>query len=306
MTVISGLPDPTKGIPLYVQVQHSLPEVPRQVRIETSSWCSMSCKWCHFHGDFKPQTRKKGRMTPDLFNAILDDIASWPSGPEEIVPTNFGEIFMNKDWEWMLQQIATRLPKVRIHIVTTGTLLTPEALERLALVPTLKYVNFSINAFFGETWERIHGVPAKHMLRAVQVVHDFRDRRPDVEVNVSMVHDPELTTEMEKDIFRGYWSRFGSTTVSTVSFAGNPKRVPRVPVTLSCRSVVDGLVIFDNGDVTCGCCFNGDNDEQLCIGHFPDESLMDIWKGEKLKKIVDLHNSGRRAELDLCRTCSFA
>ena len=111
---------------------------------------------------------------------------------------------------------------------------------------------------------------------------------------------------MEKDLFKEYWATFGSVTVSTVSFAGNPNRGPRVPVTLACRSVVDGLVIFDDGAVSNGCCFNGDNVPELRLGHFPEQGLLDIWRGDRIREIVELHNSGRRQDLPLCKGCTFA
>lgn len=301
-----AIKDPLVDFNSYQQVQHVLPEYPRQVRIETASFCPNSCSFCHAFGDFKPLTRKKGKMGREMYEALIDDIAGWEKPLYELVPVNFGELWVVKDWEWMLNLASRKLPKTRLTLVTTGTLLTPERLEKLAQVPTLAYVNFSMNAFFVETWTRILGVPEKYMKVAVNAVHILRDRRPDIEVNVSMVHDPDKITEVEKDIFIRYWSQFGPVTVSTVSFAGNPKHTPDPPVKLSCRSVFDGLVIFDTGLVSMGCCFNGDADSELNIGSFPEQGLMDIWRGEKLKRLGEIHNSGRRVELGLCRTCSFA
>lgn len=296
--------DPQRELNIYSQVQHQLTEVPRQVRIETASRCPMKCPFCHAFGDFKLLTRAKGTMSQELYAAILNDIVTWPAPPYELVPTNFGELAMNPRWEWMLHLASALLPKTRIHLVTTGIWLTPANLEKLAQVQTLKYVNFSINAFFSETWARIHGQPAEFMPRVVRAVHEFRDRRPDVEVNVSLVQDPDITTELEADLFTNYWQQFGKVSVSSASYAGNPKHVPDPPVTLSCRSVVDGLVISDQGVVGTGCCFDGSL--ELAIGRFPEESLLDIWRGEKLKALVDLHNSGRRAEIPLCKGCNFA
>ncbi|MDZ4263749.1 MAG: SPASM domain-containing protein [Pseudomonadota bacterium] len=303
MAVIN-IRDPQRELNTYSQVQHQLPEYPRQVRIETASMCPMACPFCHAFGDFKPLTRAKGRMSKELYTAILDDIAAWPKPPEEIVPTNFGELAMNPHWEWMLHELSRKIPGSRIHLVTTGIWLNQTNLEKLALVPNLKYVNFSVNAFFGETWARVHGQPAKHMPAVVRAVHEFRDRRPDVEVNVSMVQDPDITTDLEKDLFLNYWAPFGPVTVSPASYAGNPKHQPDPPVSLSCRSIIDGLVISDQGVVGTGCCFDGSL--ELAIGKFPEESLLAIWKGEKLKGLVDLHNSGRRADIPLCRTCTFS
>lgn len=298
--------DPLVEFNTYAQVQYDLPEYPRQVRIETASFCPNSCDFCHAFGDFKPLTRKKGKMTNSMYQALIEDIAGWEKPLYEMVPVNFGELWVVKDWEWMLHLASARLPKTRLTLVTTGTMLTPERVEKLAQVPTLAYVNFSINAFFVETWTRILGVPEKYMKIAISAVHALRDRRPDVEVNVSMVHDPALITELEKDMFLQYWSSFGPVTISTVSYAGNPHRLPSVPVTLSCRSVFDGLVVFNNGLVGTGCCFDGDADPELSIGSFPQQTLMEIWRSDKLKGLCEIHNSGQRDILSLCKTCSFA
>lgn len=299
--------DPQRELNTFSQVQHQLTEVPRQVRIETAARCTMKCTWCHAWGDFSPMQRAPGFMDVGLFDQIIDDIAVWPQPLRELVPTVWGELFLHPKWAWMLQRIGERLPKTRLHLVTTGLALAkPDNLERLAQAPTLKYLNVSLNAFFGETWQRIHQVPAKHMLGVVQAVHAFRDRRPDVTVNVSMVQDPDITTELEADLFLRYWEQFGQASVSSVSFAGHPRHVPDPPVTLSCRSVVDGLVVLNTGLVGTGCCFwNGDAPE-LAIGHFPEEGLLAIWKGTKLRSLVETHNSGRRSEIKLCSGCTFA
>ena len=301
-----AIKNPLSELNTYPQIQYVLPAYPRQVRLETSSFCSNHCTFCSAHGDFKPLLRKKGKMSWEMYQAAIDDIAGWETPLHELVPNNFGEIPLHKDWVKMLHYCSEKLPRTRIHVVTTGTLFTPERLELLAQVPTLKYVNFSINAFFVETWTRILGVPEKYMRVAVNAVHILRDRRPDVEVNVSMVHDPDRITEAEKDLFKTYWSQFGPVSVSTVSFAGNPGHVPDPPVTLSCRSIFDGLVVFDQGDVGTGCCFSGDAEKELLIGRFPEESLMEIWRGDKLRALAKLHNDGRRAELGFCKTCTFA
>ena len=283
-----------------------MPEYPRQVRVELSSLCNSSCVFCHAHGDFLPMVRPKERMTIALFNQVLDDLESWPEPVEELVPTAWGELFLNREWAWMLGEISRRLPKTGIQIVTTGSLLVPMTLERLALVPTLKGINFSLNAFYTETWTKVHGLPAKGMQIAVEAVHAFRERRPDVKVNVSMVHQTDLQTELEKDVFESYWKQFGPVTVSNASFAGNPKHLPDPPVVMSCRSLFDGLAVLANGNVGTGCCFWSGDAEELSIGHFPEETLLSIWRGYRLQQLTNLHNTGRRAEIDLCRRCTFA
>ena len=305
MNGIIGIKDPTKELNRFQIVKYELPEFPRQVKVETARACSAACPWCHLWGRDEVKTPMTF-MDMGLLEKLLDDIASWGKPLKEIVPTNYGELLMHKQWVEILQMMARKLPKTEIALVTTGILLNPENLEKLALIPTLAYVNFSINSFFSETWERQHRRPGKLMLNAVQAVHNLRDRRPDVRVNASMVYDQEIVTELERDLFLEYWRQFGEVTVSPRSFAGWPGKGPKVPVTLPCRSIFDGLTVFDQGEVGAACCFDGLKEPSLNLGHFPEDRLLDIWRGNRLKALTETHNAGRRPDLPLCKFCSFA
>ncbi len=308
MVSVFQFKDPTQQANRYDTVKYELPEQPRQVRVETARACSARCTWCHLWGRPADQGLPKQDtfMATALYEAVLDDIATWPKPLVEIVPVNFGEVFMRKDWQELMALTSKRLPKTGICVVTTGILLNEENLEKLAQVSTLAYVNFSLNAFFAETWARQHQRPEKLMQRCVEAVHRFRDRRPDVRTNVSMVYDQRAVTEIEKDLFLNYWAPFGQVSVSPASFAGWPDIKPKVPVTLPCRSVFDGLTVFEDGQVSTNCCFNGLKEPSLGIGMVPGQRLLDIWAGERLRKITELHNGGRRAELPLCKGCTFA
>ena len=92
--------------------------------------------------------------------------------------------------------------------------------------------------------------------------------------------------------------------VSPASYARNPLRQPLAPVSQSCRSVFDGLVVFSDGRVGTGCCF--DADAELVVGKVPDQKLLDIWDGAPLRRLADLHNSGQRTEIGICQGCTFA
>ena len=69
-----------------------------------------------------------------------------------------------------------------------------------------------------------------------------------------------------------------------------------------CSILYSGLSVFWNGDVTvCGCRdLNGDS--ELILGNIMETSLIDLWNGEKLKKI---RQGFRKGEIpDICKDCS--
>ena len=60
------------------------------------------------------------------------------------------------------------------------------------------------------------------------------------------------------------------------------------------------LVVKSNGDVV-PCCVAWDT--SLNVGNVHEQTLAEIWTGEKLKNIQRLHLSGRRSELAACANC---
>ena len=298
---------PTHVLPTVKDVQHKFPFLPRQVRIDAARVCAARCLFCHRFGDFRPNAPTKQEfMELSFVEQILKDIASWPSPLPEIVPTNFTEWMNNPQWHDMGRMIGEYLPATPIVLPTTGVLLVQnEALKKLASISTLRWTNFSLNAYFKETWARTLRVSERLFPKVLALPEKFRALRPDVTINISMVYDPQLITEKERELFQNYWqSRGFRVSINNVSYAKNPKRVPEPPVVISCRSIFDGLVVFLNGQVGTGCCFSGEN--ELPVGRFPEQKLLEIWRGDQLRALGNLHNTGRRAELEICKTCSFA
>ena len=52
---------------------------------------------------------------------------------------------------------------------------------------------------------------------------------------------------------------------------------------------------------TTPCCY--DHACRLEVGNAKEESVEEIWSGERLSKLRRLHEEGRVDEIDLCRTC---
>jgi radical SAM protein with 4Fe4S-binding SPASM domain len=70
-----------------------------------------------------------------------------------------------------------------------------------------------------------------------------------------------------------------------------------------CSAPFDDVVILWNGDVVL-CCY--DHDGFNVIGNINEDSLKNIWHGEKVKRIRDLFMDKKTGELPLCRTCVLA
>lgn len=281
-------------------VKYTLRDFPRQIRLDTINRCPARCIPCHLNF----QTRAKGMMPNELFNKIIDDLAGWTVPPVEIVPVNFGEFLLRKDWYEILKTIENKLPHTSIVLPTNGSLLNDNTVMKLTTISTLKWINFSINAFFKETYEAFTGLDVKVIDKIKKTAGQIYQVRPDITTCASMIFDTNYQSEMERDLFIQFWQPLVSlVSINPAAYCDSPLQKPLIPIKTACRSIFDGMTVLRDGTVVTNCCFDASG--KLVIGDARKEPLIDIWRGEKLKQICELHNSGKRENIEICAKCTF-
>lgn len=262
--------------PSVKSVTQQVREYPRQIRVENCSFCSSACSFCHAHGGNNPLSPTAKLTTPrtqfmpwKLYEKLILEIATWPVFLEELVPQNFGEWFLSPNWYDQGLLAERFLPSAKLTVVTTGYSMTPATVDKLCSLGNWKYINFSVNAFFKETYERIHHRSARAVPKVREAIERIKQQRPDVEQHVSMVYDSQFVSELERDLFQSYWAPIVPVSISYASYANNPLRKPQWPVDLPCRSIFDGLTVFTTGDVATTCCLIPTQDILTDIGPQP-------------------------------------
>lgn len=275
------------------------PTQPRQVRIELINKCNAHCASCHR----LTMTRGQGLMAWGLLEQCVEEIRGWPQPLAELVPNNYGETWLYPRSIEALHLVARRLPRTSIVIPTNGTLLTEELVAQLAGVPTVRLVNFSLNAALPQTYEAFHRLPASKLEVIEKAMVKLRQLRPDIVIWVSMVQDSQYQSPREVEMFRERWAVYGVVQINPANYNNRPDRVPLVPVSLPCRSLLSDLVVLWDGRVT-SCCFDAQGD--LVVGDATKEPLLDIWHGKRFAETRRLHNEGERQSLQICSQCTFA
>ena len=163
---------------------------PKQLRIDSIAKCNAKCLSCH-----RFLTKRKGEMPSELIIQILKDVSRWDTPLEEIVPVNYGELFLRKDWEWLLNTIAQYLPKTMIVLPTNSSFFDTETIRALCQIPTVRIINFSVNAYFKETYEAFMGLKSEVMERLPSTISQIKALRPDIFLLASMVFDPQYQTD---------------------------------------------------------------------------------------------------------------
>lgn len=281
-------------------MNYSTPLQPKQVRLELSSFCNAHCVACHGHGQY-PMTRPKGHMPFSLVEKCVQDIKKFPNILSEIVPTGYGELFLHPQWFKILEYIARELPRVRMVIPTNGTLLKDGVMETLSRVSTLKLIDLSVNAFLPETYRVFHKLPPENLARVEEAAKKIRQLRPDIMLWVSMVRSSQYQSPTEVELFIQHWSRYGKVMINQAEYCKGPE--PITPVILPCKSLFSDMCVSWDGRVT-SCCY--DADCELVVGDTVKESLLDIWFSKRFSEIRTFHNEGKRAELEICKHCTFS
>ena len=232
------------------EITYQTPKQPRQLRLDSTTFCNASCLSCH-----RFLSNRQGEMSQGLITQILQDVSKWPEPLTEIIPVNYGEFFMRKDWAWILMQIAYYLPYTQIVLPTNGSFMDDKLVANLAKVPTLKIINFSVNAYFDGTYEQFMKLPAETIPKIRKAIAQLRILRSDITLWVSMVFDPMYQSDLERDMFKAYWEGWAYPQILPAASAGRPNKKPLNLVELPCRSIFSDLVIGYDKKIS-SCCFD--------------------------------------------------
>jgi uncharacterized Fe-S cluster-containing radical SAM superfamily protein len=280
-----------------MQIKYETPSQPRQVRLDTTTNCNAICPSCHRYG-----SDRKGTMSKKMAILILEDIAKWDKPLNEIVPVNYGEFFLYEHWQWLIYEIAKRLPKTRIVIPTNGSMIDKDLVMTLIKIPTISVINFSVNAYFRETYTQFMGFSQTIMDSIKEACVLLKLYRPDITLWTSMVFDPKYQTDYEMDCFKQYWSQYAIPQIIHAASAGRNDNQPLHKVVIPCRSIFSDFVIGFDGKLS-SCCF--DAGFKLDIGYYSGNVIND-WTNDKIELLRSKHNDNKRSEYALCAGCSFA
>ena len=238
-------------MPSIKDIKYSTPSQPRQLRIDSLTACNASCLSCHR----SLSESRRGEMTLGTMTEVIDDVSRWNTPLTEIIPVNYGEFFLKKNWYEILCLINTKLPATRIVIPTNGSMMDVETVNKVCRIPSVRIVNFSVNAYFDETYWQFTGLPPENIQKIRKAVALFRILRPDITLWVSMVFDPMYQTDLERDEFIKYWSGYAVLQILPPASAGRADHKPVYPVLLPCRSIFSDFVVGYDRKLS-SCCWD--------------------------------------------------
>jgi organic radical activating enzyme len=277
------------------------PLLPLSVMIELNNTCNLNCQMC----STKSAQRKKGIMDFNDYHRLIQEIATL--GIRNITLYTHGEPLL-----YPHLSLAVEIAKGRgltVSISTNGNLLD-EKLGRALLQAGLDVLRYSIEGATKASYEKIRiGGDFDHLLANMQQFKRLRDQLgAKTAIHLNTIVMAETEPELKVFIYR-YSPLVDSMHFSVLSNqAGSYALFDNNSIIPSLRREKSpcGLLwktFIVNWDLTAtACCvdFHGD----ILVGNLREQSIQEIWLGERYQHFRDLHRRGLYGEMPLCGNCN--
>jgi len=254
------------------------------IECETTNICNATCLFCPHH-----KFKKFGTMTDELYEKIVYQASKLPN-LQTFIPMLIGEPLCDKKFIERLKFARERLPGVTLEFYTNGSLLTRKICNELGTITNLR-ISLSLNAMTPETRKRMMGLDDfGDVMKSLQYMEEagllFRP---------TMVNHPAISPEEIKA-----FAEKGGMVIQYQSWCGEQYPYKRLGRT-SCGRAMRYMTIFYTGEVSL-CCFSSLG--TVRFGNLNNQTIEEVWKGDKKREYINLHKQGRGAELPLCCNCT--
>ncbi|MBA4318826.1 MAG: hypothetical protein C0412_10535, partial [Flavobacterium sp.] len=281
-------------------------EYKRSIAIETTLSCNSRCVFC-------AHSRKSmtGTMTKELYEKIIDECCKCGIG--HITFGVYGELMTD---QYLFERIEyLRKYEMTYSFISNASLLTPEKTDLLFQMGGLSYVQFSVNGFSKEVYEKtMVGLKRDVAYKNIAYFLEQKEKlkKNDLAVSISAVKT-DLNKKDLKDLFRFWKKQKGVSMLLPIDLMDRMGEKYKEEIgklgTLDnkknwlapCRFLWDPLMIYYDGRVS-PCCKDNDRRE-LIVGDANKKTIKEILEGEALKSIRELHLSDNRKNHPVCKNC---
>lgn len=288
---------------------------PFTLYIDPSSGCNFQCIFCPT-GDrnlIKQVNRKITQMSFDLFKKIIDDINYFDNQIKLLRLHKEGEPLLNKDFVEMIKYAKKSEKILRIDTTTNASLLNPQ--KSLEIIEAgLDRINISIEGINAKQYMEV----AKYKVdfeKLVENIKFFYENKAQCEVSIKIPGDWLNLKQRDKFIkifspiadrvfienISNCWPDYemnGIDINETTGVYGHEKKDIDI-----CPYIFYSIAINSDGTVS-SCCV--DWERKLVIGDTKNESIKEIWQGEKLKNLQIIHLNKKRKNHPVCSKCFLA
>lgn len=297
---------------------------PYTLLIEPSNYCNFKCIQCF--QSLKQEnylTRNRGLMDLELYKEIIRQMKEWVGPKLKVLKLSlYGEPFTSPDFGEMLKIAKEADIAERIETTTNMSLLTPELCRELVEYE-IDYIRVSIYAGNQERYRKITNCAAADIEQIIQQLESIQDMKRALKKEKPFVSAKMLDTFTDENT--EFLERFSPVAdevyidkphnwiaTDEKSFIGSlyeeqgEELLKKLENALSdrivCTMPFTTLAIRSNGDVS-PCCIDWAGETN--IGNVREESIREIWEGDRLYEFRKMQLEDRKCENKSCKNCEF-
>jgi radical SAM protein with 4Fe4S-binding SPASM domain len=284
---------------------------PYELHLELTNLCNADCVFC----GYQFQERKTDFMSDKIFQKSVDDYASIGGGSVSLTPI-VGDALLDPKFLDRVKYLRS-MPQIdRINVITNGILLHKHGIKNI-LQSGLSSITLSTPGFEEKMYQRIYRSNSYEKVRQnilellkqntelknpIPIVIGLRSDRPLKEILKDPDFQPILSFNPIIDFAWAYTSVGGKISPDTL-----PKemKIRSMPIkNEACVNLYNGPMVLSDGNVlACHCVAAMDASEDLGIGNILDSDLGIIWKGNRLKELIN--SFGKSTLNPTCANCDM-
>lgn len=274
--------------------------------IETILDCNSRCVFCaHNHETMS------GTMTMELFKKIIDECQEY--GIKNVILGVYGEPILDRFFFKRIEYI--RENDMTYGLITNASLLTSDKVKELFKMGGLTHVNFSVNGFSKEVYEKTM-IGLKRDISYKNILY-FLDQKNKLKIDDLIVSVSAVLTKMNRKDFKfffKFWRKQRGVNdilpVEMINRMGNDYKgeLGKLgPMTKKhnwlspCRSIWGALMIYYDGKVAT-CCKDNDK-RKLIVGDINLQTVREVSTSKALRELRQCHLSGKRKDHSICGKC---
>jgi radical SAM protein with 4Fe4S-binding SPASM domain len=289
-------------------------DTPFRLGIDVANGCNFKCAFC-FHSicahDLKEMGFKSALMKMDTFEKLLEQIKDFPDKFKSITFGGIGEPLLHEELPKMIQMLKGINKSDKISVVTNGYLLTNEFSKAL-VAAGLDEIIISVEALSSEKYYEVtkFKVDFEKYINNIRYLYENRKQCKIYNKIVDVSFDDENDESKFHDMFdeisdlafvEAIVPRYKHVDYTNMNYTDDNLSLRHKSKADICSISFFSLSIFPSGNVG-PCCV--DYCETIVLGNINESSLLNMWRGDKLKNLRLAHLK-KVCSIPICKGCKF-
>lgn len=279
--------------------QRIVTDFPIYLLIEPISSCNLRCVMCfQIDETFNKSQEFMGKMDIELFYKIIDQACV--GGTKALTLASRGEPTLHPQLSEMLDYCKDKFFELKIN--TNATLLNEKLIHKI-LQSSVTDMVFSVDSYQKDEYEsiRVRGI-FENVLNNIIKFKEIREKEYPDSKCITRISGVKINKEQDPIKFKEFWEKYVDHVVMVEmenrwDTYHNSKEIAGSG---SCEYLWERMYVWYDG--ICNPC-DIDYKSELAVGSIKENSIKDIWQGEKYQMIRKLHLNGNRNSCYPCDRC---